>query len=138
MTGALERDKKRHAGRLAAEPDGGGQIGGPPEAWEVYHPAIGYQKFEELRTIWRNCAELWPWLERADRDALQAYCRLKYKEDREQLSGAELTAIHRLRSELGGTGVGRARRGILNAPAAVKAARSTATPREAFLARRTG
>lgn len=78
---------------------------------------------------------MWPWLTFSDCDALEHYCLLKLKQDEGRLNGAELTAISRTRSELGGTGTGRARLGMLNAPSSAVPAKA-ANPRVAYLARK--
>ncbi len=96
-----------------------------------------YAQADRLRAIWENCIAMWPWLTFSDRDALEHYCVLKLKQDEGNLSGAELTAIARIRSELGGTGSGRARLGMLNAPSA-PAEKKKGSPRAEFLARKTG
>src|ERR1017187_10802036 len=91
----------------------------------IFHPDVGYQKCEKLRSIWDNCLAMWPWVTFSDRDALEDYCRFKLElDDNRKLSGAELSAMIRIRSELGGTGSGRARLGV-------KAAGSTSTGKAA-------
>ena len=107
------------------------------EARDLRDRRSHYQEWSKLRAIWDNCTAMWTWLSPADRDALEGYCRLKLKEDKDDLSGAELTALMRARSELGGTGSGRARLGIRNNAGATSAPKS-ADPRAAFLARKFG
>jgi hypothetical protein len=117
-----------------------------PARFLIFHPEIGYQKAEKLRAIWDNCIKMWPWVTFSDRDALEQYCGLKAKDDQHryasgpELSGAEMTAMIRIRSELGGTGTGRARLGVQAAGQAgsAKASAKTADPRAAFLARKFG
>jgi hypothetical protein len=136
LTGAGRKNPKRIRAR-ANEPQSPGPAGGPPAKWMIFHPDTGYQEAEKMRQIWDNCLKMWPWVTFSDRDALEGYCKLKLKEDRNALSGAELTALMRARTELGGTGSGRARLGIRNTPGASQPAK-VADPRSQFLARKFG
>ena len=106
----------------------------------VFHPDTGYQKAEKLRAIWNNCLAMWPWVTFSDRDALEDYCRFKLELDESRrLSGAELSAMISIRTELGGTGSGRARLGVKAAGSVSSAAApKAADPRAAFLAQRYG
>jgi hypothetical protein len=136
LTGAGRKNPKRIKAR-AGEPQPPGPIGGPPAKWMIFHPDTGYGRAEKLRAIWDNCIAMWPWVSFSDRDALEGYCLLKLQEDQGTLSGSELTALMRARTELGGTGSGRARLGIrgnLAAPSTPKAS----DPRVAFLDRKFG
>jgi len=105
------------------------------EARDLRDRRSHYRKWSKLRAIWENCTAMWPWVSFSDRDALEGYCLLKLKEDQGELSGAELTALMRARTELGGTGSGRARLGIRNNAGAPSTPKSS-DPRAAFLARK--
>jgi hypothetical protein len=94
-----------------------------------------YKEWSKLRAIWANCIAMWPWITFSDRDALEGYCILKLKEDEGRLSGAELTALMRARTELGGTGSGRARLGIRSTPGASQPKKAS-DPRSNFMAKR--
>jgi hypothetical protein len=137
LTGAFRKNPKRKQAR-EGEPESV-SIGGPPAKWMIFHPDIGYQRCEKLRAIWDNCTAMWPWIEFADRDALEDYCRWKMAmDDGTKLSGAEISAMKSIRSELGGTGSGRARLGVRShRPPAAKQSKA-ADPRAAFLARKFG
>jgi len=137
LTGAFRKNAARKRAR-DGEPTSG-DIGAPPAKWMIFHPDTGYQKAEKLRAIWDNCTKMWPWMEFADRDALEDYCRWKLALDEGQkLSGAEISAMKSTRSELGGTGSGRARLGVRShRPAPVKQAKA-ADPQTAFLVRKYG
>jgi len=101
--------------------------------------AARYREAIKLRAIWNNCMAMWPWVTFSDRDALESYCKLKLKEDEDRLTGAELTAIHRVRTDLGGTGSGRARLGVRAAGGSAPSPKKQATdPRAAFLAQKYG
>lgn len=134
LTGAFEKDPARGR-RRAAEPQPPARVLELPIRWNIFHPDTGYQKAERFRAVWDNCIAMWPWLTFSDRDSLEHYCMLKLKQDEGTLNGAELTAISRIRSEMGGTGSGRARLGMLNAPTGSVPAKA-ADPRGAFLARK--
>jgi hypothetical protein len=138
LKGAFQKDPARGR-RRAEEPQPPDRVLELPVRWRIFHPDDGYREAERFRAVWDNCIAMWPWLTFSDQDALEHYCVLKLKQDRGALSGAELTAIGRIRSELGGTGSGRARLGMLNAPAAPSGSRAQPqNPRAAFLARKTG
>jgi hypothetical protein len=97
-----------------------------------------YADWEKLRAIWENCLAMWPWVTVSDRDALEDYCRFKLEMDESRkLSGAELTAMIRLRTELGGTGSGRARLGVRAAGGPREPAKK-ADPRVVYMKRRVG
>ena len=135
LTGAFRKNPAR--GRVRQnEPASTGAIGDAPAKFMIFHPDMGYQDAERLRAIWDNCVRMWgQWLEFADRDALEYYCELKLKKDRNKaMSGAEITAMLRICSELGGTGTGRARKGMQGASRPPE--KKYADPRAAFLARR--
>ncbi len=138
LTGAVRKNPGRYKDR-AAEPASTGDIGGPPQKWMIFHPEEGYLRAEKLRAIWDDCVKMWPWLEFADRDALADYCQLKQKFDEcfqggRKMPGAEIAAMKSIRTELGGTGAGRARLGVRSPSKSVKA--KPADPRAAFLAQR--
>jgi hypothetical protein len=141
--GAFRKNPARRRARQGEPQPPAGGIGAPPERWQIFHPELGYQKFEKLRAIWDNCAKMWPWLTPSDRDAVEQYAKLKYKDDQHlyasgpELSGAELTAILRLRTELGGTGSGRARLGVRAAGLPREPAKK-ADPRIVYMKRRAG
>lgn len=138
LTGAFRKNPARRRAR-EGEPPTTGDIGGPPVKWMIFHPDTGYQKAEKLRAIWDNCLKMWPWMEFADRDALEDYCRWKLElDENRKLSGAEISAMKSIRSELGGTGSGRARLGVRSQKPAGKASIKAADPRAAFLARKFG
>lgn len=139
LKGAHRKDPQRYRNRIAAEPQSP-PIGPPPDAFMIFAPDLGYQRAEQLRGKWDQCIEMWPWLRFGDRDALQEYVELRVKrERREKLSGSDVGLYRSLLIELGGTAAGRARRGMLNAPAApTRASAQPADPRGAFLARKTG
>ncbi len=137
LKGAYRKNPNR---RPAAELPTTGDIGGPPAKWMIFHPNVGYQRAEKFRAIWDNCCRMWPWMEFADRDALEDYCRWKLElDENRKLSGAEISAMKSVRSELGGTGSGRARLGVRSprVGAASKVAKA-ADPRAAFLAQKCG
>jgi hypothetical protein len=139
LSGAARKNPKRLRAR-ANEPVSPGPVGGPPQRWMIFHPAEGYQDAEKLRAIWDNCVKMWPWVTFSDRDALEHYCKLKLKDDKNlKMSGSELGAMLRIRSELGGTGSGRARLGVraVGTPASNSPAKST-DPRASFLLRKSG
>lgn len=137
LKGAYRKNPNR---RPVAELPATGDIGGPPAKWMIFHPDMGYQRAEKFRAIWDNCCKMWPWMEYADRDALEDYCRWKLELDEgRKLSGAEISAMKSIRSELGGTGSGRARLGVRSSqPAKSTAAAKGADPRAAFLAQKCG
>lgn len=138
LTGAFRKNPARKRAR-EGEPQSG-DIGGPPAKWMIFHPDLGFQRAEKLRALWDSCLRMWPWMEYADRDALEDYCRWKLELDEgRKLSGAEISAMKSTRSELGGTGSGRARLGVRSGRplAAAKMARP-ADPRAAFLLRKSG
>ena len=139
LKGADKKDPQRYRAKLAKKLESG-DIGAPPAKWMIFHPDVGYQKAEKLRAIWDNCLKMWPWMEYADRDALEDYCRWKLAMDEgAKLSGAEISAMKSIRSELGGTGSGRARLGVKSHnPASPAKAAKPADPRAAFLARKFG
>lgn len=110
----------------------------PPPKFMIFHPDLGYQEAEKLRSIWDNCLKMWPWLTFSDRDALEHYCKLKLKEDRNTLTNAELSAIVKMRTELGGTGSGRARLNVGARFAQPKDKPASADPRQAFLTKKYG
>lgn len=102
---------------------------------------MGYQKAEKLRELWSNCLAMWPWVTFSDRDALEDYCRFKAELDAgRKISGAELSAMMRIRSELGGTGSGRARLGVRAVSGASSSApkKASTDPRVAFLNQKCG
>lgn len=140
LKGAYRKNPNR---RPAAELAHTGDIGAPPAKWMIFHPDTGYLKAEKLRAIWDNCVKMWPWMEFADRDALEDYCQLKLKFDEacqggRKMPGAEIAAMKSIRSELGGTGSGRARLGV-KSPRVGKPAKAQAVdPRVAFLAQKYG
>ena len=138
LTGAFRKNPARKRAR-EGEPQSG-NISGPPAKWMIFHPDIGYQRAEKLRAVWDNCLKMWPWMEYADRDALEDYCRWKLAMDEGlKLSGAEISAMKSTRSELGGTGSGRARLGVhSHRPALPVKSTKAADPRAAFLARKFG
>jgi hypothetical protein len=139
LTGAFRKNPGRRKARQG-EPDPPKLPVEMPAKFQVFHPDTGYQKAEKLRSIWDNCLKAWPWVTFSDRDALEDYCRFKLELDEgRKLSGAELSAMIRIRSELGGTGSGRARLGVRAAGqdgTAAKASAAPADPRAAFMARR--
>lgn len=137
LTGAGRKNPKRMRARANEPQPPPLPVGGPPAKWMIFHPDTGYQEAEKIRAIWDNCLKMWPWVTYSDRDALEGYCLLKRKEDRGVLSGSELTALMRARTELGGTGSGRARLGIRNTPSASQPTKA-ADPRSQFLARKYG
>lgn len=133
LTGALRKNPGRY--RARAEEPKSPPLGEAPRKFMVFHPDTGYQDAEKLRAIWDNCVAMWPWLEFADRDMLEYYCELKLRKDKKiQLSGAEITAMLRICSEFGGTGTGRARRGMRSQAPAPGGKR--ADPRVAYLSRK--
>lgn len=139
LNGAYRKNPSRKREALPST----GDVGGPPAKWMIFHPAVGYQKAEKLRAIWDNCVRMWPWMEFADRDSLEDYCRWKLElDDGRKLSGAEISAMKSIRTELGGTGSGRARLGVRSPKAAGGASSSKAAkaadPRAAFLAQKCG
>lgn len=97
-----------------------------------------YLQANKLLNIWHKRLIMWPWTTFSDTDALAHYCELKLKQESGTLSGAELTAIRSIRSELGGTGSGRARLGVRSAGGAPVQKAKSADPRAQFLARKTG
>lgn len=98
-----------------------------------------YLRANKLLVIWDKCMAMWPWVTFSDRDALEHYCKLKLKQDADTLTGAELTAIRSIRSELGGTGSGRARLGVRSGgPASSGQPPKAADPRAQFLSRKFG
>jgi DNA-binding CsgD family transcriptional regulator len=97
-----------------------------------------YLQANKLLNIWHKRLIMWPWTTFSDTDALAHYCELKLKQESGTLSGAELTAIRSIRSELGGTGSGRARLGVRPAGGAAPQKPKGADPRAQFLARKTG
>lgn len=137
LKGAYRKNPSR---RPSAAPEAAaGDVGGPPAKWMIFHPAEGYGKAEKLRAIWDNCVKMWPWMEFADRDALEDYCDYKYrKEAGYKLSGAEISAMKSIRSELGGTGSGRARLGVRSPKAERPGVAKATDPQVAFLARKFG
>jgi|SRR5665213_2090017 len=139
LKGADRKDPKRYREKKANQLVSG-DIGGPPARWLIFHPDVGYQRAEKLRATWDNCCKMWPWMEYADRDALEDYCGWKVdKESGIKLSGAEISAMKSIRSELGGTGSGRARLGVRSPKSAASTkAGKAADPRQAFLARKFG
>lgn len=139
LTGAYRKNPKRRKAREAEPKPPEIPVGAPPAKWMIFHPDDGYQKAEKLRAIWDNCLKMWPWITYSDRDALEDYCRFKLEMDAgRKLSGAELSAMIRIRSELGGTGSGRARLGVKAAGASSGAPAKKEDPRTAFLARKYG
>ena len=137
LKGAFRKNPKRLRAR-EGEPIPPGPVGGPPDKFMIFHPATGYQDAEKLRAIWDNCVAMWPWITFSDRDALEHYCYLKLKQDKSTLKNAELTAILRIRAELGGTGSGRARLGVKAAGQSAVVPTRKADPRAAFMQRKTG
>ena len=138
LTGAFRKNPSRKKAR-EGEPESG-DIGGPPDEWMIFHPDIGYQRAEKLRQLWDRFVKMWPWLEYADRDALEQFCEYKLaRMEHRKLSGAEISDMSRIRTELGGTGSGRARLGVRSSKvgASNKAANAT-DPRVAFLAQKCG
>lgn len=136
LTGAVRQNPKRFKAR--ATKDDAPPVGEPPQKWMIFHPDIGYQEAEKLRTIWDNCCRLWPWMQQADRDDLEQYCRLKLKDDKGTIKGPELTAMLRIRSYLV-SGANHARRSSLNLPGNTQPAKAAARdPREKFLASKVG
>lgn len=111
-------------------------------AWEVASALkdanAAFLKANKLLTIWYECLAMWPWVTFSDRDAVEHYCILKLKQDTDTLTGAELTAIRSIRSELGGTGSGRARLGVKSAGGSAAPKQKASDPRAQFLARKTG
>jgi len=99
---------------------------------------VAYLQANKLLAIWHKRLIMWPWTTFSDTDALAHYCELKLKQESDTLSGAELTAIRSIRSELGGTGSGRARLGVRSAGSAPAPKAKGADPRAQFLARKTG
>ena len=141
LTGSFRKNPKRKRAR-EGEPQPPALPIEMPAKFLRFHPEPGYQEAEKLRLIWDNCLKMWPWITFSDRDALEDYCRLKLKFDEgRKISGAEMAAMIRIRSELGGTGTGRARLGVKAAGqgnAAAHASAKAADPRAAFLARKFG
>jgi hypothetical protein len=138
LTGADRKNPKRFKNRgeeLKSPP-----IGGPPQEWMIFHPDTGYQRAERLRKLWDHCLGMWgQWLEFADRDALVDY--IEYRDRMKNgppLKGIEITTMNKIRTDLGGTGSGRAKRGMLNAPRGDQGAKKAEDPRAAYLARKTG
>jgi hypothetical protein len=141
LTGAYRKNPKRRKTREGEPEPPKVPVGGPPAKWMIFHPDQGYQRAEKLRAIWANCLAMWPWVTFSDRDALEDYCRFKLELDAgRKISGAELSAMIRIRSELGGTGSGRARLGVRAVSGASSSApkKASADPRAAFLAKKCG
>lgn len=115
------------------------ELGVPWEAARDLKDAnASYLKANKLLAIWHDCIAMWPWVTFSDRHALEHYCTLKLKQDTDTLTGAELTAVRSIRTELGGTGSGRARLGVRSAGGAAAPKAKSSDPRAAFLARKTG
>jgi len=108
------------------------------EARDLKDRNQAYLKANKLLAIWHGRLIMWPWTTFSDTDALAHYCELKLKQDSGTLSGAELTAIRSIRSELGGTGSGRARLGVRAAGGGSAPKQKSADPRAQYLARKTG
>ena len=135
LTGAYRKNPNRKRAALPST----GNVGAPPAKWMIFHPDVGYQKAEKLRSLWDNCVKMWPWMEFADRDALEDYCRWKLELDEgRKLTGAEISAMKSIRSELGGTGSGRARLGVRSPSSSKPSAASKPDPRAVFLAQKCG
>jgi hypothetical protein len=139
LTGAFRKNPARRKAR-ENEPQAPHIPLAPPASYMRFHPELGYQKAEKLRAIWENCLTMWPWVTFSDRDAIEDYCDLKYKKGEGiKLSGTELSAMIKIRTDLGGTGVGRAKLGVsLAGVPGRKEKEKAADPRAAFLSRKTG
>jgi hypothetical protein len=141
LSGAYRKNPQRKRAR-EGEPQPPALPVEMPAKFLIFHPAEGYLKAEKLRSIWDNCMKMWPWITFSDRDALEDYCRLKLMFDEgRKMSGAEMSAMIRIRSELGGTGSGRARLGVKAAGqgnAGAQASTKAEDPRAAYLARKFG
>jgi len=137
LTGAGRKNPKRMKARQNEPAPPSPDIGGPPTAWLIFHPDIGYQRAEKLRALWDEHVKVWPWLTISDRDALADYCELMYEKSKRKLSGAEWSALRGTRTELGGTGSGRAKLGIRNTPGVSQPSKA-ADPRSEFLSRKYG
>ena len=139
LSGAARKNPKRIKAREGEPKPPAVPVGGPPQKWMIFSPDYGYQRAAKLRVLWDNCLAMWPWVTFSDRDALEDYCRFKLELDEgRKLSGSELTAMIRIRSELGGTGSGRARLGVRAGSVATVEAGKKPDPHVEFLARKFG
>jgi hypothetical protein len=137
LSGAVRKNPGRYKDRQKHEPQPPAIPLEMPARFQIFHPDSGYQEAERLRAIWDNCLRMWPWVTFSDRDALEQYCKLKLKDDKNlKMSGSEMSAYIRIRSELGGTGSGRARLGVKAAGQAKQATKVAADPRAEYMARR--
>jgi hypothetical protein len=137
LTGAGRKNPARLKARANEPQPPNPNVGAPPAKWMIFHPDVGYQDAEKLRSIWDECVAMWPWMSFSDRAALKRYCELALKEEKHTASASDQRLAHSICSDLGGTGAGRARlgqHGGVGAAAAPKAA----DPRAAFLARKFG
>jgi hypothetical protein len=139
LTGSVRKNPGRYKARSAEPQPPQIPVGGPPDKFMIFHPDFGYQDAERLRAIWDNCLKMWPWITFSDRDALEHYCQLKLKQDKGTLKNAELAALIKIRSELGGTGTGRVRLGVKAAGEdGHRNGAKPADPRVAYLQRKFG
>ncbi len=90
LTGAAKKDPQRYRGRN--EPEGLGELGGPPDYLN-----------ETEKTAWRAFAEELPWLVYSDRALLESACILRARvQVHEDLSAALLRELRLHVSALGG------------------------------------
>lgn len=127
LTGAYKKNPKRAAAR-AGEPRSTEPLGDPPAHWKVEPSEFGYQKAVKLRDIWKEVAEMAPWLTSSDRHTVEDICVLRLKARDNSIKPGERNVLRALNNSCGLDASGRTR--INTFPAAPPEV--AGDPRDAF------
>jgi hypothetical protein len=110
LTGYFEKHPERLAARESA-PVPAGELGEPPAHFNVKKGAEGCDQAAELAGIWREVAEMAPWLTSGDRYTVEDICELRWRARHRVITPSERNTLKQLSSTCGLDSVGRARLG---------------------------
>jgi hypothetical protein len=110
LSGYFDKHPDRLQSRLN-EPVSSGPLGPPPAHFNVKAGEEGYEMAAELTSIWREVAEMAPWLTLADRYTVEDVCELRWRARHRVITPSERNTLKQLGSNCGLDSPGRSRLG---------------------------
>jgi hypothetical protein len=110
LNGSADKHPDRLQSRLNT-PVSSGPLGPPPAHFNVRQGEEGFEMAAELTSIWREVAEMAPWLTLADRYTVEDICELRWRARHRVITPSERNTLKQLGSNCGLDSPGRSRLG---------------------------